>query len=245
MELKQIKAIYRRALLEVISIANLWVYLGCDQCCFSRSLLWWFLRVPVCLLQSGIPGNLQDSLGWQSGRWRWWTLGGRWGRGKWWSVTIVLCQSKMAQPRMLTDMPKCMLACTIICLCPSPAELCQWWQGEPGSAGQPLKQQQRHRRWSLGCRLALSSAVPPSALCQATFRQLMHAPCHMMLAPMVSVCTYLLITNPLMDWVKLDIVTFKFGYQKTDSYTWLFQVNTHSVYVVTFFYTCCVNICLK
>ncbi len=49
---------YRRALLEVISIANLWVYLGCDQCCFSRSLFWWFLRVPVCLLQSGIPGNL-------------------------------------------------------------------------------------------------------------------------------------------------------------------------------------------
>ncbi len=58
MELKQIKAIYRRALLEVISIANLWVYLGCDQCCFSWSLLWWFLRAPVCLLQSGIPGNL-------------------------------------------------------------------------------------------------------------------------------------------------------------------------------------------
>jgi len=25
---------YRRALLEVISIANLWVYLGFDQCCF-------------------------------------------------------------------------------------------------------------------------------------------------------------------------------------------------------------------
>ncbi len=25
------------------------------------------------------------------------------------------------------------------------------------------------------------------------------------------------ITNPLMDWVKLEIVTFKFGYQKTDN----------------------------
>jgi hypothetical protein len=60
MELKQIKAIYRRALLEVISIANLWVYLGYDQC-FSRSLLWWFLRVLVCLLQSGIPGNLHQA----------------------------------------------------------------------------------------------------------------------------------------------------------------------------------------
>ncbi len=59
MESKRILAVYRRALLKVISIANLWVYLGCDQCCFSWSLLWWFLRVPVCLLQSGIPGNLQ------------------------------------------------------------------------------------------------------------------------------------------------------------------------------------------
>jgi hypothetical protein len=28
---------YRRALLEVISIANLWVYLGFDQCCFLGS----------------------------------------------------------------------------------------------------------------------------------------------------------------------------------------------------------------
>ena len=26
--------LHRRALLEVISIANLWVYLGFDQCCF-------------------------------------------------------------------------------------------------------------------------------------------------------------------------------------------------------------------
>jgi len=33
-ELKQLLAIYRRALLKVISIANLWVYLGFDQCCF-------------------------------------------------------------------------------------------------------------------------------------------------------------------------------------------------------------------
>jgi len=66
MELKRFKAIYRRALLEVISIANLWVYLVVDQCCFLwrernvslRSLYWWFLRITVCLLQSGIPGNL-------------------------------------------------------------------------------------------------------------------------------------------------------------------------------------------
>ncbi len=42
------------------------------------------------------------------------------------------------------------------------------------------------------CRLALSSAVPPSALAQATFRRLVHAPCHMMLAPMVSVLAHLL-----------------------------------------------------
>ena len=57
---------YRRALLEVKSIANLWVYLVVDQCCFLwlecdvslRSLYWWFLRLTVCLLQSGIPGNL-------------------------------------------------------------------------------------------------------------------------------------------------------------------------------------------
>jgi len=34
MELKRLLAIYRRALLEVISIANLWVYLGFDQYCF-------------------------------------------------------------------------------------------------------------------------------------------------------------------------------------------------------------------
>jgi len=34
MELKRLLAIYRRALLEVISIANSWVYLGFDQCCF-------------------------------------------------------------------------------------------------------------------------------------------------------------------------------------------------------------------
>jgi hypothetical protein len=34
MELKRLLAIYRRALLKVISIANLWVYLGFDQCCF-------------------------------------------------------------------------------------------------------------------------------------------------------------------------------------------------------------------
>ncbi len=107
----------------------------------------------------------QDSLGWQSGRWRWWILGGRWGRGKWWCVTIGLCQSKMAQPHRLTDMPICMMACTIILLPPPPAELCQWWQADPGSAGQPSKQRQRHRWQSLLCRLALSSAVPPSALC--------------------------------------------------------------------------------
>ena len=49
MELKRLLAIYRRALLKVISIANLWVYLGFDQCCFLgsegdvylRSLYWW------------------------------------------------------------------------------------------------------------------------------------------------------------------------------------------------------------
>ena len=66
MELKRLLAIYRRALLEVISIANLWVYLGFDQCCFLgsesdvylRSLYWWFLVIAVCLLQAGIPGNL-------------------------------------------------------------------------------------------------------------------------------------------------------------------------------------------
>jgi hypothetical protein len=57
---------YRRALLKVISIANLWVYLGFNQCCFLgsksdvylRSLYWWFLVTAVCLLQAGIPGNL-------------------------------------------------------------------------------------------------------------------------------------------------------------------------------------------
>ena len=67
MELKRLLAIYRRALLKVISIANLWVYLGFDQCCFLgsesdvylRSLYWWFLVIAVCLLQTGIPGNLQ------------------------------------------------------------------------------------------------------------------------------------------------------------------------------------------
>jgi len=70
MELKQLLAIYRRALLEVISIANLWVYLGVDQCCFLgsecdvslRSLQWWFLVIAVCLLQAEIPGNLQSDL---------------------------------------------------------------------------------------------------------------------------------------------------------------------------------------
>ena len=36
MELKRMLAIYRRALLEVKSIANLWVYLVVDQCCFLR-----------------------------------------------------------------------------------------------------------------------------------------------------------------------------------------------------------------
>ncbi len=41
-------------------------------------------------------------------------------------------------------------------------------------------------------RLALSSAVPPSVLAQATFRWLVHAPCHMMLATMVSVFAHLL-----------------------------------------------------
>ncbi len=38
-----------------------------DQCCFLgsesdvylRSLYWWFLVIAVCLLQAGIPGNLQ------------------------------------------------------------------------------------------------------------------------------------------------------------------------------------------
>ena len=56
---------YRRALLKVISIANLWVYLGFDQCCFlgresdiSQVTYWWFLVIAVCLLQAGIPGNL-------------------------------------------------------------------------------------------------------------------------------------------------------------------------------------------
>jgi hypothetical protein len=66
MELK-ILAIYRRALLEVVSIANLWVYLVVDQCCFLgsernvslRSIYWWFLVIVVCILQAGIPGNLQ------------------------------------------------------------------------------------------------------------------------------------------------------------------------------------------
>ena len=28
------------------------------KCCFSWSLYWWFLKITVCLLQSGIPGNL-------------------------------------------------------------------------------------------------------------------------------------------------------------------------------------------
>jgi hypothetical protein len=67
MELKLL-AIYRRALLEVISISNLWIYLVDDQCCFLgsesnvylRSLYWWFLVITVCLLQAGIPGNLQN-----------------------------------------------------------------------------------------------------------------------------------------------------------------------------------------
>ncbi len=53
--------------MEVISIDNLCVYLGFDQCCFLgcecnvylRSLYWWFLVIAVCLLQAGIPGNLQ------------------------------------------------------------------------------------------------------------------------------------------------------------------------------------------
>jgi hypothetical protein len=71
----------------------------------------------------------------------------------------------MARPCMLTDVPICVLACTNILLCPPPAELCQWWQGEPGSTGQPLKLQRQHRWQSLRCRLALSSVVPPSALC--------------------------------------------------------------------------------
>jgi hypothetical protein len=50
-----------------MSIANLWVYLGFDQCCFFgresdvylRSLYWWFLAIVIYLLQAGIPGNLQ------------------------------------------------------------------------------------------------------------------------------------------------------------------------------------------
>ena len=66
MELKRMLAIYRRALLEVISIANLWVYLGNDQCCFWGQecdvylgpLSWWSLVITVCLRQVGIPGNL-------------------------------------------------------------------------------------------------------------------------------------------------------------------------------------------
>jgi hypothetical protein len=57
-----------------------------------------------------------------------------------------------------------MRAGSIILLHPPPAELCQWWQGEPGNAGQPSKQRRRHRWWNLRCRLASSSAVPPSAL---------------------------------------------------------------------------------
>jgi hypothetical protein len=36
---------------------------------------------------------------------------------------------------------------------------------EPGITGQPSKQRWQHRWWSLRCRLALSSTVPPSALC--------------------------------------------------------------------------------
>ncbi len=68
-EQNQVGPLYRRALLKVISIANLWVYLGFDQCCFlgserrkrclSQVTYWWFLVIAVCLLQAGIPGNLQ------------------------------------------------------------------------------------------------------------------------------------------------------------------------------------------
>ena len=66
MELKRLLAIYRRALLKVISIANLWVYLGSisvvslgsESDVYLRSLYWWFLVIAVCLLQAGILGNL-------------------------------------------------------------------------------------------------------------------------------------------------------------------------------------------
>jgi hypothetical protein len=102
-------------------------------------------------------------------------------------VAMILCQGKMAQPRMLTDMPICVLACTIILLCPPPAELCQWWQGEPGSAGGGSM---AGRVCGVGWLCLLLFLLPLFA--QGTFRWLVHAPCHMMLAPMVSVLAHLL-----------------------------------------------------
>jgi hypothetical protein len=112
-----------------------------------------------------------------------------------------LCQGKMTQPRMLTDMPICVLACTII-LFVLPLQSCA--NGGKESLEVRVDHQSSGsgiggRVCSVGWLCLLLFLLPLFA--QATFRWLVHAPCHMMLAPMVSVLARLL--APEIEKVKL------------------------------------------